>query len=81
MVDSTELSSAVDADRFRDGMRHLCTGVTIIATGLPADDGFGPSFEDLLEETLAVDEGTEGIESEPEIELPGFLQRFKRRRD
>ncbi len=55
--------------------------VTIIATGLPADDGFGPSFEDLLEDTLAVDEGTERIESEPEIELPGFLQRFKRRRD
>ncbi len=33
MVDSAENSDAVDADRFRGGMRHLCTGVTIIATG------------------------------------------------
>ena len=33
MVDSTEFSDAEGADQFRSGMRHLCTGVTIIATG------------------------------------------------
>jgi len=54
--------------------------VTIIATGLPADDASGPSFEDILKETLAGDGTEERVELEPEIELPGFLQRFKRPR-
>ena len=53
--------------------------VTIIATGLPTEDSFGPSFEDIIEGTLDVEERSG--EQDPEIELPGFLQRFRKRRD
>ena len=55
--------------------------VTIIATGLPNDDSFGPSFEDIIEDTLAIEEREAPADSEPEVELPGFLQRFRKRRD
>ncbi len=53
--------------------------VTIIATGLPTEDSFGPSFEDIIEGTLDVEERSGA--QDPEIELPGFLQRFRKRRD
>ena len=54
--------------------------VTIIATGLPTEDNFGPTFEDLLEDSLSPEEEITN-ESEPQIELPGFLKRFRRKSD
>ncbi len=54
--------------------------VTIIATGLPTEDNFGPTFEDLLEDSLSPEEEMENNQ-EPQIELPGFLKRFRRKND
>ena len=54
--------------------------VTIIATGLPTEDNFGPTFEDLLEDSLSPEEEMEN-DQEPQIELPGFLKRFRRKND
>ena len=54
--------------------------VTIIATGLPTEDNFGPTFEDLLEDSLSLEEEMENNQ-EPQIELPGFLKRFRRKND
>ena len=54
--------------------------VTIIATGLPTEDNFGPTFEDLLEDSLSPEEEIEN-DQEPQIELPGFLKRFRRKND
>ena len=54
--------------------------VTIIATGLPTEDNFGPTFEDLLEDSVSPEEEMENNQ-EPQIELPGFLKRFRRKND
>ena len=57
--------------------------VTVIATGLPSEEGvFERTIEDVIEESFLDEEEPPVAPEEPAVELPGFLRRlgFGRRR-